>query len=135
MYTEGTLGFLRGRVRWHVFLARGCDTLKVSVCEGLLGRDLYEEMRRAGDGARALLTLAKWPVPITSRMAYGFAAAAHGGRSCDMAPECALRPRLPSASGGAVASSPDVFQPRSKSFQATRGSLTHRPRNGFAAGR
>lgn len=26
--TEGTLGFLRGHVRWHVFLERGCDTLR-----------------------------------------------------------------------------------------------------------
>ena len=87
---EGSLGYLRGHARWWVFLARGCDQLTVGVCEGLLGRDLYDGLRRAGDGARALLTLSKWPVPINTRIAYGFAAAASGARDLDSAPEWTL---------------------------------------------
>ena len=78
---EGTLGYLGGNARWLVFLARGCDELQVSVCEGLVGRELYDGLRRAGDSARAWLAFAGWPVPVTNRIAYGHAAALHGSRS------------------------------------------------------
>ena len=71
---EGTLGYLRGSARWLTYLARGCDELDVVVCEGLIGRDLYDSLKRAGDSARALLTATGWPVPISNRIAYGFAA-------------------------------------------------------------
>jgi hypothetical protein len=87
---EGTLGHLRGHCRWYVYLARGCDEMEVSLCEGLLGRDLYDGLRRAGDGARALLTMVKWPVPINVRIAYGFASGNLGGRDIDTMPEWSL---------------------------------------------
>ena len=84
---EGTLGYLRGHARWYVFLARGCDEMEVSLCEGLHVRGLYDGLRRAGDGARALLTMVKWPVPINVRIAYGFAGGCHGGRDLETLPE------------------------------------------------
>lgn len=64
----------------------------MSLCEGLLGRDLYEGLRRAGDGARALLTMIKWPVPINVRIAYGLAAGCQGGRNSDHLAEWSLSP-------------------------------------------
>ncbi len=64
--------------------------MEMSLCEGLLGRDLYDSPRRAGDGARALLTMVKRPVPITVRMAYGLAGGCHGGRDLETLPEWSL---------------------------------------------
>ena len=62
----------------------------MSVCEGLLGRDLYDGLRRAGDGARAVLTMARWPVPINNRVAYGFASGSQGCRDLASAAEWSL---------------------------------------------
>ena len=69
---EGTLGALRGQPRWLVYLARGCDSFTVTMCPGLLGRDLFDGLRRAGDAARVLLTQAGFLVPISNRVAYGW---------------------------------------------------------------
>ena len=80
---EGSLGALRGDARWLVYLARGCDTFRVGLCPSLLGRDLFDGLRRAGDAARTLLTQAGFPVPINNRVAYGIAAGTWGGRDAD----------------------------------------------------
>ena len=80
---EGTLGALRGDSRWLVFLARGCDTFQVGLCPALLGRELFDGLRRAGDAARGLLTQVGFPVPISNRIAYGMAAGTWGGRDAD----------------------------------------------------
>ena len=45
---EGTMGALRGDARWWVYLARGCDTFDVTLCQGLLGRDLFFGLRKVG---------------------------------------------------------------------------------------
>ena len=87
---EGALGYPRCHQRWYVYLARGCDELQVSLGKGFLGRDLHDRIRRAGDGARALPTMAKWQLPIKVRSAYGVAAGCHGGRSSDSRPEWSL---------------------------------------------
>ena len=60
----GSLAYLSRDPRWRVFLARGCDTLQVSVCEGLLGKDLYDGLKRVGglDGAR--LRQLRWPTSL-----------------------------------------------------------------------
>ncbi len=64
--------------------------MQVSLCEGLVGRDLYDGLRRAGDGACALLTPSRWPVPIIVRLACGLAAGVHGGRSHEGTPEWSI---------------------------------------------
>ena len=74
---------LRGDSRWLVFLARGCDTFQVGLCPALLGRELFDGLRRAGDAARGLLTQVGFPVPISNRIAYGMAAGTWGGRDAD----------------------------------------------------
>ena len=66
---EGSMGHLRGSNRFLVYLARGCDELDVTLCEGLLGRDLFDALKRTSDGARALLTQVRWPVPINNGVA------------------------------------------------------------------
>ena len=66
-----------------MYLARGCDSFTVTMCPGLLGRDLFDGLRRAGDAARVLLTQVGFPVPISNRVAYGCAAGTWGGRDAD----------------------------------------------------
>ena len=87
---EGTMNSLRGASRWLVYLGRGCDTFDVAICEGLLGRDLHDGLKRAGDAARTLLTQAGFPVPISNRVAFGLAACAWGGRDADHAPDWSM---------------------------------------------
>ena len=87
---EGTMGALRGDARWWVYLARGCDEFRVDLCPGLLGKDLFDGLRRVGDAARALLTQVGFPVPISNRIAYGFAAGTWGGRDPDHLPSHCL---------------------------------------------
>ena len=63
---EGSLGSLRGPTRWLVYLGRCCDTLTVDVCEGLVGRELFDSARKVGDAARSLLTQIGFPSPSTT---------------------------------------------------------------------
>ena len=77
----GTLGYLRGLAKWLVYLARGVDEFGVTVCSGLLGRDLFDGLKRAGDRARASLMAVKFPVPMSNRIAYGLAGGLFGGRN------------------------------------------------------
>lgn len=87
---EGTLGALRSGPRYLVYLARGCDTFHVTLCEGILGRDLYDGLRLAGDAARTLLTNNGFPAPINNRVAYDLAALTWGGRDRHSVRDCAL---------------------------------------------
>ena len=88
--TEGSLGYLRGQVRLLVFLARACDTFTVTLCQGQLGRELYDDLKRAGDVGRSLMSQIGFPNVMTNRLAYGLAAGAWGGRDVDHAPDHAL---------------------------------------------
>jgi len=64
--------------------------MTVTVCPGLVGRDLLNGLRRAGDGGRALLMDAGWPVPMTNAIAYGLASGSWGGRDVASAAEWSL---------------------------------------------
>lgn len=83
----GTLAYLRTNVRLLVHLARDCDTLDIKLRPGLLGREPMEGLRRAGDSVRVLLASSGWPCLVLNRHAYGFAAAAWGGRDVASLPE------------------------------------------------
>ena len=60
-------------------LGAGGDTFHVGLGPALLGRELFDGLRRAGDAARTLLTQIGFPVPISNRVAYGLAAGTWGG--------------------------------------------------------
>ena len=79
---EGSMAHLRATSTSQlVYLARGLDTFDVQVCEGLTGRELYDNIKRAGDCARDLMSKVNWPTPITNRMAYGITSLSWGGRT------------------------------------------------------
>jgi len=86
----GPLGHLRGNARWLAYLARGCDSFDVALCASRLGRDLFDDLRRAGDVGQSPMQQIGFPVVMTNRVAYGLPAATWGGRSAEHAPEWAL---------------------------------------------
>ena len=38
---EGSISSLKSRMRLLAYLTRGCDTFRVAICEGILGRDPF----------------------------------------------------------------------------------------------
>ena len=79
-HSKGTLGAIRRGEELDVYLARGCDTLTVEVCAGLLGKELFHGLKRACEHAKHLMQQVRWPTTVTNRMAYGVAAMAWGGK-------------------------------------------------------
>ena len=61
-----------------------------SATQAILGRELYDGQRLAGDAARTLLTKNGFPVPINNRVAYGLVALAWGGSRSHSVREYAL---------------------------------------------
>ena len=49
---EGTMGYLKTHNKYLVFLARNCDRHPEVMCVGVLGRDLFDCLRRSCDVAR-----------------------------------------------------------------------------------
>ena len=89
----GQLGALRGQNRFLVYLARGCDEFDVSLCAGQLGRELYEDLRKAGNIGRTLMQQIGFPEVMSNRLAYGLASACWGGRDADHGEDHALMAR------------------------------------------
>ena len=90
---EGTLGYLNGpSVKYLAYLARGFGEYNVEVCAGLLGRDLYDALKRAGDSCSGLYSKEGpeggrlWTSALTARVAYAYAGGFCGGRSADKIP-------------------------------------------------
>ena len=77
---EGILGYLKNHDKYFVFLARNCDRHGDAFCAGVLGRDLFDSLRRACDVARNVVMERGFPVPISNRIAYGIAAGTWGGQ-------------------------------------------------------
>ena len=74
------MGYLKSANRYLVYLARGCDTYYVRFCPSVLGRELFDSLRRICDVGRHQLMGRGFPVPMRNRIAYGIAAACWGGR-------------------------------------------------------
>ena len=62
-----------------VFLARGCGQLSIELCKGVYGKELFHSIKRAGLHAKHELSLIKWPVLITNRVALSIAGLWWGG--------------------------------------------------------
>ena len=68
-----------------MFLLRGCDTLRVTLCPGVVGKELYHALRIAGTQARP-----EFPCNIQNRHSYGFAALQLGGKTLATVPDYCL---------------------------------------------
>ena len=73
-----------------VFLLRGCDTLRVTLCPGAVGKELYHALRIAGTQARPQLRRIEFPCNILNRHSYGFAALQLGGKTLATLPDYCL---------------------------------------------
>ncbi|CAE7534189.1 unnamed protein product [Symbiodinium sp. CCMP2592] len=73
-----------------VFLLRGCDTLSVTLCPGVVGKELFHALRIAGTQARPQLRKIEFPCNIQNRHSYGFAALQMGGKTLSTLPEYCL---------------------------------------------
>ena len=73
-----------------VFLLRGCDTLRVTLCPGVVGKELYHALRIAGTQARPQLRRIEFPCNIQNRHSYGFAALQLGGKTLATIPDYCL---------------------------------------------
>ena len=73
-----------------VFLLRGCDTLRVTLCPGVVGKELYHALRIAGTQARPQLRRIEFPCNILNRHSYGFAALQLGGKTLATLPDYCL---------------------------------------------
>ncbi|OLP85660.1 hypothetical protein AK812_SmicGene33323 [Symbiodinium microadriaticum] len=73
-----------------VFLLRGCDTLRVTLCPGVVGKELYHALRIAGTQARPQLRRIEFLCNIQNRHSYGFAALQLGGKSLATIPDYCL---------------------------------------------
>ncbi|CAK9112089.1 Uncharacterized protein SCF082_LOCUS51984, partial [Durusdinium trenchii] len=82
-----SIGRLEERI---VFLLRGCDTLSVTLCPGVVGKELFHALRIAGTQARPQLRRIEFPCNIQNRHSYGFAAVQIGGKSPNTIPEYCL---------------------------------------------
>ena len=79
-HTKGTLASIRRSEELDVFLARGCDTLTVEVCGTLLGKDLFNGLKRACEHAKHLMQQVRWPTTVSNRICYGVASLSWGGK-------------------------------------------------------
>ena len=75
-----TFGAIRRAEELDVYLARGCDTLTVEVCGGVLGRELFNSLKRACEQAKRLLQQVRWPTTVTNHICYGVASLSWGGK-------------------------------------------------------
>ncbi|CAE7226211.1 TRPT1 [Symbiodinium sp. CCMP2592] len=73
-----------------VFLLRGCDSLSVTLCPGVVGKELFHALRIAGTQARPQLRKIEFPCNIQNRHSYGFAALQLGGKTLNTLPEYCL---------------------------------------------
>ena len=73
-----------------MFLLRGCDTLRVTLCPGVAGKELYHALRIAGTQARPQLRRIEFPCNIQNRHSYGFAALQLGGKTLATIPDYCL---------------------------------------------
>ena len=73
-----------------MFLLRGCDTLRVTLCPGVVGKELYHALRIAGTQARPQLRRIEFPCNILNRHSYGFAALQLGGKTLATLPDYCL---------------------------------------------
>lgn len=78
--TPGTRGALGAEEGLDMYLARGCNTLKVEVLPDSTGKELFDGLKRACGRSKALLQGIGWPCLVTNGIAYGLAALCHGGR-------------------------------------------------------
>ena len=65
---KGTLASIKRSEELDVYLARGCDTLTVEVCNTLTGRELFHGVRRACEHAKHLMQSVQWPTTVTNRI-------------------------------------------------------------------
>ena len=89
-HSKGTVASIRRGEELDVYLARGCDSLTVEVCPGLVGKDLFSSLKRACDLRRGEMVSIEWPCPILTRHAYGISALCWGGKTVDQMPHYAL---------------------------------------------
>lgn len=78
--TPGTRSSLGAEDGLDMYLARGCNTLKVEVLPDSTGKELFDGLKRACGHSKALLQSIGWPCLVTNGIAYGLAALCHGGR-------------------------------------------------------
>ena len=77
---RGTVAALGSEAKLDVCLARGCDTHEVDICPTLTDKDLFNGLRRACEFAKQRLQDIRFPVLISSHIAYGIADLAWGGK-------------------------------------------------------
>ena len=78
--TPGSRSAIGAEEALDVYLARGCNTLRVEVCPDATGKELFDGLKRACGHSKALIQSIEWPCLITNAIAYGLAAMAHGGK-------------------------------------------------------
>ena len=86
----GTRSALGSEEGLDMYLARGCNTLKVEVLPDATGKELFDGLKRACGHSKALLQGIGWPCLITNGIAYGLAALSHGGRDHTTLPSWSL---------------------------------------------
>ena len=85
--TAGKISALRRDQDIYVFLMRDCDRDGVLVCPDLLGKDLYNGLKRIVGQALSVLQSLDFPCFVSNRMAYGLAALCLGTRDSNTAPD------------------------------------------------
>ena len=78
--TPGTRSALGAEEGLDMYLARGCNTLKVEVLPDATGKELFDGLKRACGHSKALLQGIGWPCLVSNGIAYGLASLCHGGR-------------------------------------------------------
>ena len=73
-----------------MYLARGCNTLKVEVLPDSTGKELFDGLKRACGHSKALLQSIGWPCLVSNGIAYGLAGLCHGGRDHTTLPAWSL---------------------------------------------
>ena len=88
--SPGTRSALGSEEALDMYLARGCNTLKVEVLPDSTGKELFDGLKRACGHSKALLQGIGWPCLITNGIAYGLASMSHGGRDHTTLPNWSL---------------------------------------------
>ena len=88
--TPGTRGSLGAEESVDMYLARGCNTLKVEVLPDSTGKELFDGLKRACGHSKALLQSIGWPCLVSNGIAYGLAGLCHGGRDHTTLPAWSL---------------------------------------------
>ena len=80
-HAEGSMGYLRSNeARFLVYMARCFDRLRVKLCKGLVGRALYDGLRKGSDSHRLRFLELDCPIVFSNRHCYAAAACAWGGK-------------------------------------------------------